>query len=133
MRRTQLTIVLLLAGTFWSGFSEAATPKKPSFVVTVSIVSGKGTVTPKRVTAKQGKTKTVKITPKKGNLIDLVSVNGAYKTDAQKDFKQPYRLVLSGITTNQTVLVSFNTKKTDLKTLTTGLSIGSAVSVVDPK
>ena len=68
------------------------------------------------------------VTPKKGYLIESLTVNGAPKTNLPRQKGKSYSFSIKKISENKTVTVAFATART-----TKALVIGSQVSVVDAK
>lgn len=68
------------------------------------------------------------VTPKKGYLIESLTVNGAPKTNLPRQKGKSYSFSIKKINENKTVTAAFATART-----TKALVIGSQVSVVDAK
>lgn len=97
---------------------------------TITVLGGKnGTVSPsKSSTVVAGASKTFRVAPKPGFLIDALSVNGAPPKNLPKKTGESFTLVLKNIRENLTIKASF-AKQRSIK----ALPVGDQLSVVDAK
>lgn len=97
---------------------------------TITVQSGKnGSVSPKaRKTVTSGTKASYKVTPSKQYLIESLTVNGAPKRNLPSKKGQGYTLTIPRVTENLRIAASFAQTRT-----VAPLSLGSQISVVDPK
>ena len=97
---------------------------------TINVQSGKnGSISPKaRKIVTSGSRAIYKVTPGKQYLIESLSVNGAPKRNLPSKRGQAYTLTIPRVSENLRIVASFAQTRT-----VAPLSLGSQISVVDPK
>jgi hypothetical protein len=135
--RSFLCLTAAILGCFASFNSQSASADKQlvaqaakRYKVTAKISGARnGSISPSSSRSiNSGGSVSYTVTPKKGYLIESLTVNGAPKTNLPRQKGKSYSFSIKKINENKTVTAAFATART-----TKALVIGSQVSVVDAK